>query len=78
MLMYVAILGTCLMSILMILDVRAFGDREQLTAIICLFCFLSTYLVFDFLAFDPKMQDAKRYVSEPMELNITSEFYYVM
>ena len=78
MLMYVAILGACLMSIRMILDFRALGEREQLTALICLFCFVSTYLVFDLLAFDPKMQGARQYVPYPAKLNITSEYYYVM
>ena len=65
------------MSICMIIDILTFNERERLTALICLFCFVSTYLVFDFIAFDPNMRIDERFAAESIKANTSAEYYYI-
>ena len=65
------------MSICMItVDFIAFNERERLTTLICLFCLVSTYLVFDLIAFDPKLNLDKHvpieHIIRMKQLDITS------
>ena len=77
MLVVIAFLGFCLITVYMIRGFIAFDDRERLTALVCVFCFIATYLVFDLIAFDPKMRLYERVPDEFLRTNTSFAYYFV-
>jgi hypothetical protein len=73
-----ALMGFCIISTCIVVNFIALNDRERLTALVCLFCFLCTYLVFDLIAFDPKMRLEEQLINEPVKTNISTEYYYIL
>ena len=76
--MVLALMGFCITSTCIVVNYIAFNDRERLTTLVCIFCFLCTYLVFDLIAFDPKMRLEEKLINEPVKTNISTEYYYIL
>jgi hypothetical protein len=78
MIMVLALMGFCITSTCIVVNYIAFNDRERLTTLVCIFCFLCTYLVFDIIAFDPKMRLEEHLINEPIKTNISTDYYYLL
>jgi hypothetical protein len=61
----------------MIREFVAFDDRERLTALVCVFCFMATYLIFDLITFDPKMKLDEYVINDHIRANTSEEYYYI-